>query len=223
MINILANSYTIDEDWCFNQFSKIIKSHHKILVIPFSFRDKDIYSIETWIECYNNESGKYYHGVVDSFKRYKIDCKNIKWLNYFEDTIESAKEKIEESDILYFTGGLPDKTMDRLEEFDLLKHVENHKGIMIGFSAGALIQLKDYHLTSDKDYDSFRYQKGLNMIHDFDLEVHFTDSEKQVESIDKVIKEKNVPVYAIEEEGALIIENDEIIQVGKVHLFNKKN
>ena len=89
MVNILANRYMIDEDWCFNHFSKIIRSHHKIAILPFAFRDKDIDSLETWHKFYNSIDGIYYHGIVDSFKRYGVDNKNIEILNYFKDTVET--------------------------------------------------------------------------------------------------------------------------------------
>lgn len=219
MINILANAYNIDADWCFETLQKYIKSDHKIAIIPFSFREEQINSEETWQEYYNDNSGLYYEGVTGAFERFGISKDHIKWVNYFSTSIEEARKIVLNADILYFTGGLPDKMMDRLREFQLVELIEKHEGIVLGFSAGALIQLENYHLTADKDYPCFVYNKGMKMISDFHIEVHFTKSELQMESIKKVTKETGKPVYAIEEEGAVIIDKGEVIIVGKVHCF----
>ncbi|MBN2794653.1 MAG: Type 1 glutamine amidotransferase-like domain-containing protein [Clostridia bacterium] len=221
MINILANIYDIDEDWCLNTFRQYIKSDSKVAIIPFSFRDAQIDSKEKWHEVYNPKNGLYYHGIIDPFESYGINEKQIKWINYFETSKEEAKKIILDSDVLYFTGGLPDRMMERLIEFELVPFIEKHTGVLIGFSAGAVIQKKQYHLTPDKDYATFKYYKGMDMLEGFNVEIHFTHSELQMESIHKVLEETQLPVYAIEDEGALIIENNVITPVGKVHFFDR--
>lgn len=223
MINILANSYLIDADWCFSEFHKYIEATHKVVIVPFSFRNEDVYSNETWQSLYSKDEGPYYHGIVDSFKRYNIRPNNIKWINYFTDDKTTAEDKILEADIIYLTGGLPDLMMERLREFSLIKIIEEHKGVIIGFSAGALIQLNQYHLTPDEDYNEFKYYPGLNMINNLYVEVHFDHDKVQMDSINRVNKETNKPVYAIEEDGAIIHINNKIVEVGKVHYFGVSN
>ncbi len=49
----------------------------------------------------------------------------------------------------------------------------------IGSSAGAMIQIAKYHITPDEDYNTFTYNKGLNLIKDFDIEVHYEGTEVQ--------------------------------------------
>lgn len=216
MINILANRYMIDEDWCYNTYKEYIKPGMKVLVIPFSFRDERIYSDETWEDHYGQDTGKYYHGIVYSFSRYNIN--NITWLDYFRDTRLSAKEKIQTADMLYFPGGLPDKMMQRLIEFDIVTDIEKHDFIF-GFSAGALIQLKDYHLTPDADYNTFDYYKGMNIIKDFFVEVHYEGSKLQEESICRVLNEHKKTVYALADDGAIIVDNNKVISIGNVKVF----
>lgn len=220
MINILANSYTIDADWCYGEFSKHIKPDSKVLIIPFSFSDEQIYSNETWDEHYNELKGIYYNGVMEPFERYDVKPENITWLNYFDDSKKSAQEIVSNADVLYFTGGMPDKMMARLHDFNLLRLIEKHKGVIIGFSAGALIQLEIYHLSPENDYQRFRYCNGMKMIKNFNIEVHYNASKVQLESIKRVIKDTKKPVYAIEDEGALIVDNDKVIPVGKVHYIH---
>ena len=48
-------------------------------------------------------------------------------------------------------------SMDRIREFDLCNTLMNHDGIAMGYSAGAVIQLAEYHLSPDEDYSEFQY------------------------------------------------------------------
>lgn len=96
---------------------------------------------------------------MDGFKAYGISQDNISFVNYFEDTKKSAKQKIENADIVYFLGGLPDRMMDRIKEFDLVETFRKRNGIIMGYSAGAVIQLSEYHLSPDNDYEE-HYPNG---------------------------------------------------------------
>lgn len=218
MINILANRYSIDADWCFDVFKHYIKPNCKVAMIPFSFRSTQMKNDEDWQGAYSKE-GLYYDGMVNALRSYGIGENQIQWINYFTDTKEKTKKKVRSADLLYFTGGLPDQMMKRLKEFDLIKDIEAHQGILLGFSAGALIQLKNYHLSPDSDYPNFQYEKGLNILKDFYLEVHFEHRKTQVDSIQKILIEQERPVYAIEDEGALIEEQGQIKTVGKVSYY----
>ncbi len=220
MINILTNRYMIDSDWCFEDFKRYIKKDNRVAIIPFSFRDELISSKESWSVYYDRDLGLFYNGVVDSFLRYGIHPENVKWINYFEDSVEISKKIVSESDILYFPGGLPDKMLSRLHEFELVDLIENHTGVVLGYSAGAVIQFKRFHLTPDRDYPNFGYHIGMNIIDNFSIEVHYTNTDLQNESIKKVLCDTGKPVYAIEDDGALIVENGMITTVGKVHFFD---
>ena len=219
MVNILFNRYDIDAKWCFSAFQRYIKATDKVVIIPFSFRDERVNSKNSWEAYYGQNDGIYYNGIVNSFFSYGIQPENIIWINYFTDSKESAIQKISNSDILYFTGGLPDKMMIRLKEFDLISTIENHNGIIMGYSAGAMIQIKNYHITPDKDYTLFGYYKGLKLIDIFDIEVHFEHSDLQISSIETVRKETGLPVYAIEDNGAVLVDDGKITTVGNVHYY----
>lgn len=219
MINILLNLYNFHEDWCSKTLKDIIKEDHNVLVIPFSFHDEWMKNDEQWQGAYNKSHGKYYKDIVVPFLHYGIKEENIEWMNYFNDTKESVKFKIDNSDIIFFTGGLPDKMMDRLSEFEIIEAIENYKGIIMGSSAGAMIQVYDYHIAPDKDYEVFSYNKGLKMITNFDIEVHYREDEVQKDSIKKVLEEKTTKVYAIKDNGGIIVKDDKITKMGDVILF----
>jgi len=220
MINILLEGYKINAPWLFEELKKYIKPSHKVAVVAFSFRDLHVRSVLDWNELYGREKGKLYGGIVDGFKSYGIVEDNIYFVNYFSDSKESAARALKDSDIIYFTGGLPDKTLERINEFGLYDIISGHKGIIMGYSAGAVLQLSEYHLSPDHDYPEFDFYKGLSLIDDFYLEVHYTGSQIQNESIQRVLSERKKTVYATSlMSGAIIVDNGEVKLVGDVKTF----
>lgn len=223
MINILLEGYDIDADWLRDDLKKYIEPTHSVAVVAFSFRDNRVKSIEDWNLLYSKESGKFYAGIIGGFEFYGIPERNITFVNYFEDTKETAAQKIANADIIYFLGGLPDRMMDRIKEFELYDILMNHNGIVIGYSAGAVIQLSEYHLSPDDDYPEFQYYKGLPYLNDFYLEVHYKGTEIQNALIQRVIVERGKPVYATAAgAGAILIDNGSVKLIGNVKAFNNQ-
>lgn len=223
MIHILNNIHMYNADWCFEDFKRIIKSEYKITIIALAFQETKIPNAEIWDRFYGAADGIYYQGFVNVFKDFGISADQLEIVDYYRDTHESAMAKIEKADILYFLGGLPDVMLARLEEMDLVAAIRKHNGIVIGYSAGALIQLDEYHLSPDEDYEEFGYYSGLGFLRDFYVEVHYEGSDIQKESIQRVLCERRKPVYAVANDGALIVDNDGVRMIGNVTLFEVNN
>ena len=221
MVNILFSLYNFHEKWAKDTIEKYINNNDKVLVIPFSF-GKKISNDMDWQSAYSKDNGKYYKSIVLPFCSYGITEENIKWINYFKDTKENVKDKVRNSDIIFFTGGLPNKMMCRLNEFDLINEIENFTGVIIGSSAGAMIQIAEYHITPDEEYYTFSYNRGLNLIKNFDIEVHYKETEIQKNYINKVLNEKTDTVYAIKDTGGIIVDNNEITLLGDTYIFNRQ-
>lgn len=222
MINILLEGYDIDAIWLYDELKKYIKPFHSVAVVAFSFRDNRVKSITDWNLLYSKESGKFYDGITNGFASYGIPEENITFINYFADTKDSATRKIEKADIVYFLGGLPDRMMDRIKEFDLYDTLMKHDGIIMGYSAGAVIQLSEYHLSPDEDYSEFRYDKGLPYLNEFYIEVHYEGTDIQNESIRRVIAERGKTVYATTlNSGAILVDDGKIKLIGNVKTYNK--
>jgi len=214
MVNLLLSLYNFDEDWCYTVLKYIIKENHSVLIIPFSYHDDWLKDEFDWDKAFNNQYGTHYKEIVSPFLSYGIDENNIKWINQFKDSIDLMKEKIKKSDIIFFTGGYPDKMFDKLKKYDLIDILESFDGIMIGSSAGAMVQISEYHVTKDLDYDRFDYYNGLDIIKDFDIEVHFENTELQNLSILRCISEKKKPVYSISNDGAVLVINGKVYTLG---------
>ena len=221
MVNILLEGYDIDSPWLYDELKNYIQPTHRVAIIAFSFRDSRVKSLDDWNNLYSKDNGIFYDGIVGSFAAYGISEYNISFVNYFTDTKESAKRKIENADIIYFLGGLPDRMMDRIKEFDLRDSLMNHKGIIMGYSAGAVIQLAEYHLSPDDDYPEFRYYEGLSYLNNFYLEVHYENTSIQNAAIQKVIEERKKTVYAtVCMKGAILVDNGIIKLLGDVEEYN---
>ena len=221
MINILLEGYEINAPWLYDELKNYIKPHCSVAIVAFSFRDSRVKTLSDWEKLYSEERGKYYAGIVGSLTAYGIPKKNIVFVNYFTDTKETAAEKIRCADIVYFLGGLPDRMMDRIMEFDLYDLLMRHNGIIMGYSAGAVIQLAEYHLSPDENYPVFGYYKGIPLLRDFYLEVHYTGSAKQQEAICRVLAERGKTVYATTAgTGAILVDNGIIKCIGDVRIFH---
>jgi peptidase E len=176
--------------------------------------------LQQWLRLYGREEGMFYHWLVDPLMEFGVLEDNIEIVNYFADTKESAADKIRKADILYFSGGLPDAMMDRLMEFDLLELVKEFDGLVLGCSAGAMIQLREYHITPDWDYPEFGYYNGIPWLEDFYVEVHYEETDLQKACIKRVLRERGKTVYAIfHDRGAILIENGKIKLLGETKVF----
>lgn len=222
MTNILLEGFDIDAPWLYDELKNYIKPDYRVAVVAFSFRDSRVKGLSDWNQLYSKESGKFYNGIVGGFVAYGISENNITFVNYFSDTKEVAAQKIQNADIVYFLGGLPDRMMDRINEFDLCNILLNHKGIIMGYSAGAVIQLAEYHLSPDEDYKEFSFYKGIPYLDDFYLQVHYENTETQNAAIQKVLKERGKTVYATSlGKGAVLVHNGSIKLLGEVQTFYK--
>lgn len=220
MVNILLEGYDIDAPWLFGELRPYIRPADRVAVVAFSFRDSRVQCAADWDALYGKERGMYYGGITGGFAACGVPEENISFLNYFTDTPETAREKVENADILYFLGGLPDRMLERIEEFSLAEPLLQHRGVVMGYSAGAVIQMAEYHLSPDSDYPEFGYYRGLPYVEGFYLEIHYMDRPEQNASIRRVLAERGKPVYALEyREGALIVENGAVRTVGDVKVF----
>ena len=215
MINILFDCPNIDD--FYDDLKQYFNEKTRVCVIAFSYYDDWVYDAESWEKVYGRGVGNCYFETIDSFKPFGVKEENISFVNYFTDTEESAKEKIKSANVLYFTGGLPDRMMDRIKDFNLEESILSHDGIIMGYSAGAVIQLQEYHLYPDGDYTDFGYYKGLPMLSDFYLEVHYRGLDIQDESVKKCLSERNKKIYVTHDHGGgIVVENGEIHIVGRV-------
>lgn len=218
MVNILFDCPNT-EDFV-SELSPYFKKGDKVAVIAFSFYDDYVYDSGSWERLFG-PGGNCYVETVEGLRPYGIDEKDIYFINYFSDTKERARRVVEEADVVYFTGGLPDRMMDRIRDFELEDTLKKFDGVVIGYSAGAVIQLDEYHLYPDGDYSDFGYYEGLGYVKGFGHEVHYEFKPEQDESIRRFLSERGLTTYVTHTRlGGLVVENGTVRTIGKVDIYN---
>ncbi len=218
--NILLDWFNIDTEPFFSEIHKYVKPSDKVCIVAFSF-DDSVKNVEDWDNLYRKGGGYYYDRMICPILAHGIDEENICFVNYFSDSKDSAKEKVCSADILVFPGGNTRRMMERIVDFDLQPAIKDHGGVIMGYSAGALIQLAEYHSPSYyNEYPGFKYCDGFGFLDGFYLEVHYEGTNEQNESINRVLAERNKKVYAFKNgRGALIFDDGGMKTIGEVLSF----
>ncbi|ERJ11926.1 Type 1 glutamine amidotransferase-like domain-containing protein, partial [Haloplasma contractile] len=178
-------------------------------------------AVVDWNLAYGREDGNYYSEIVEPFMTFGVKEENISWLNYYLDSKKTMTKKIASSDSIFFTGGLPEQAIIRIKELGLESTIYYSDKLIIGASAGALMQLPNYFISPDDDYEHFGYYEGLNLINlNFNIEVHYEGLDVQNHAIKQCIRDKKTTVYAIRDNGAMIIDEGNINLIGEVITFN---
>ncbi len=217
MINILLSRGILDQDLVYETAKTYIKKEMSVCILAFSFFAETM-TMETYHTFYR-AGGEYYEKMINMFSRYGITEKQIKWVYYDEVVTNKAKELIKTADILYFPGGAPDQMMNRIIEKSLYDVISSFDKIVIGSSAGAMIQQDFFHISPDAEYPNFSVHKGLQYIKDLGIEVHFRRRKIQKKAIRKISAIMRRPLYVIPDDGALILTDDKIITLGTARLY----
>lgn len=218
MTNILMSCMALDKKWGRLEFSKYIKPSDRVVIIPFPFFDCSVDTAAEW-DMYFGSHGEFYDYFTEPFEFFGIPAKSIRWINYFTDTPQSAKNKIKSSDIILLSDGIPRQMLQTLNKLELTEVLKNYKKLIIGIGCGAVIQLSDYQVEPCSLWD-FQYFKGLRIIDNIGIEISFDEFDFPNISLRKFLEEKKKPIYALHNEGAVIIEGDKINAVGDVDIIN---
>lgn len=220
MVHILLDILDFSADFLYSELRRYICPKDKVAILAFSYRDSAVHSLDDWNAFYRKPDGLYYEGMVAPFLRYGIPESHIQWINYYTDTKAQAAAWIRQADLLYLPGGLPDRMLERIDDFDLRSALLEFQGVMLGYSAGALIQLEEYHLSPDQDYPDFGYFKGLPLLKDFYLEVHYEGTALQNQAIRRVLQERGKTVYAtVTDRSAMVLDDSGRKLIGDVKVF----
>ena len=222
MVNILFDCPNVDD------FRDVLGQYFtpddRVAVVALSYYDDFVYDAESWQQVYGKGIGRCYFETVEPLGALGIPEENISFINYFSDTREEAIAKIEAASVIYFTGGLPDRMMDRIVDMGIEDALRKKDGVIMGYSAGAVIQLSTYHLSPDDDYSEFGYYRGLGYLDSLSLEVHYEGRPTQDDAIRRVLRERNLPTYATHTRcGGVIVDDGKILTVGKVDVYTPPN
>lgn len=214
--NILTCHYNFYEPWCRPALAPLLQPGLRVTVVPFSFPPAQIADAAGW-EHEFGPGGRHRRDLEAAFAPFGIT--ELCFVNYFTHTPAEALTMVQGADLVFFTGGLPDAAMERVREFGLQEALETFPGILMGTSAGAMMQIDDYHISPDEDYPVYQRSRGLHCGLRFDVEVHYAFSAVQNAGIRRALQERAVPVWAIENTGALLVQDGTVTPLGDCHLI----
>lgn len=169
------------------------------LIIPFATKEERRMK---WIEA-----------IKSSFSKIK---RNINFDTLLEEDTKNEKtKKILHSDLIFFTGGSPEVLIDKIYKGGILNLIKSYKGILVGYSAGALAFSDFCFILKDKDYPRSQIIKGLGIV-DFTTSVHYEDNEKEEISFFSKYRK----IYTIPNNSAIIVTNKNISFFGNILPFN---
>ncbi len=219
MVNILMSNMSLDKKWCRLELRDYIKPESRVAIFGFQFYDERLRSAGHWDEFYDKKSGAFYKYLTEPFAFFGVGTKSIKWINYFKDTPASALRKIKNSDVLVLTDGIAERMIEIIDGLELTDAIKSYKGVVIGYGAGAVIQLSDYQLEPCL-YRKLGYLRGLGLVDNIGIEINFESCDAENISIRRFLEEKKKPLYAITDDGAVVADNGGISTLGDVYVIN---
>ena len=206
MYSILLSEYERGMELVEIKIKKMINPTQKAVIIAWTFPTE--IDKKTFDEEWFSKGGRRYNKYVGSLLKLGITEENITVLNcYDKDNFKNFKSIIDNSDILVITGGNPEMLYSKVtQETEILYNIKHYKGIIIGFSAGADLQLKRYFITAKNNYYKyFAFYDGFGVLDNpFYMDVHSINNKRYLDKLQKIANDKKKNVYAIFDDGAMI-------------------
>ena len=187
MVNFLLSTYDFNNETCYSMLKHYLEPGMSVCIVPYS-HDVDFYESEELFDSYYHyDTGEDFNSIARAYHDYGIDKGRIRVINPNRDTYAMIKHKILSSDVLFFTGGNPVHAMMRMQP--ILSIINQFDGIVMGASAGAMVQV--YEFVMDGEGVPYSYHKGLGMIMDnVDVLVHFHIDSHMIKIIRRSLKER---------------------------------
>ena len=214
-MNILLNVNNFGQ--FYSQLKDILRPNLRVLILPLSYHEDWIHDGKELLAHYGYR-GEEFRDIWKEFEAYGIRFRNVRILNYYKDSYEEAVRKIRRADVLFFTGGYPDKMLYRIDQLGIREEIRDFPGIVMGTSAGAMIQFDHYHVTPEEEGEDYEYHDGLGRLSGFDIEVHYEESSVQLSCMLIAIKETGIPIFAMPNSSGLICDGEDIKIMGDAFL-----
>lgn len=195
----------------------LIPVNPKVLVLPLAF------PVETTKEALDNDwINPKKNEYLDELHALGIKDENITIINCYQHSKEEVKNKIKNSNVLIIPGGNSEMLYYKLVmEYDLLYDLKYYEGLIIGESAGACTQFREYFITKENNYHGYKaWYPGFGVLNDpYYIDVHTRDDEEYLYQLQKISNKRKRIIYALHEEDSILHNRD----TGTFEVFGNVN
>ena len=200
MVNIVLSTYDFNNEVCYPHLKEFLHPNMQVCIMPFSHDDILYEDYEKFDYVYDyDDPNSDFQAIARAFRDYGIEKIRIV---HPKDNLDMIFDKIIKSDILFFTGGDPVKAMERMQ--GIIPMLELFGGIVMGASAGAMVQVEEFVI--DGEGYPHSYHKGLGFIPNTDIIVHYKkDDEHLMKMMRRSLEERPMTwLFGVEDGDCLI-------------------
>lgn len=133
-------------------------------------------------------------------------------------TREQSQLAIEEADVVWLSGGDTPTQFEYLKKYGLDSILRNHRGVIIGMSAGAINMAKTAICTVACKHHEQKIYNALGLV-DISVEPHFDC----IGATDELLELSNkYRIYGLCDEAAIICKNRNVELLGDVFIVDKQ-
>jgi len=141
-----------------------------------------------------------------------LGASTVEFVDYLTEAEEIAR-RIDQSDLVYFTGGVASILLERLKAKGIDHLLQQYEGVVVGRSAGALALCKNCVIT-DRAKKEMTKMKGLGLV-DLSIKVHYEPSK------DRELKKlsNQGAIFAVPSGAAIVYSYNCLSFIGEAFLF----
>ncbi len=206
MVKILASGFSNGFP---NDFSQLLRTYIKP-GMKLAFVASEFENIHEKTDWYCNEFLKMFSDCGITFGC--VDVIDSRMSN------ETAQETVRNADVLWLAGGDTPTQFAYLESYGLIPYIRNHKGVIIGMSAGSINMAKTAVCTLTCKHNKLEIYEALGLV-EFSVEPHL-DKDNITDELLALSEE--YPLYGICDDGAILCTEDKTSYIGDVFLIDNR-
>lgn len=193
-----------------NDFSKVLRKYIKT-GMKFAFVASEFENIHEKTDWYCNQFLKMFSDCGITFGSVDvIDSRMSK---------EKAQDTVRNADVLWLAGGDTPTQFDYLESYGVIPCIREHKGVVIGMSAGSINMAKTAVCTLTCEHDKLEIYEALGLV-EFSVEPHF-DKDNITDEL--LVLSEEYPLYGICDESAIISTEGSTSYIGDIFFIDNRH
>lgn len=193
-----------------NDFSKVLRKYIKT-GMKFAFVASEFENIHEKTDWYCNRFLKMFSDCGITFGSVDvIDSRMSK---------EKAQDTVRNADVLWLAGGDTPTQFAYLESYGVITCIREHKGVVIGMSAGSINMAKTAVCTLTCEHDKLEIYEALGLV-EFSVEPHF-DKDNITDEL--LVLSEEYPLYGICDDSAIISTEGNTSYIGDIFFIDNRH